>query len=261
MELPGSADGDADAADPGFRLGFVPGVTPAKWARVWRDRHRDLPLLLVQVEAADAERALLLGHLDAALLRPPVDRDLLHAIVLYDEEAVVATSRDHVLAALDEDEVVEVADLADEVLLQPADDVLPWAGTPGAQPGAPAIPGHPPREVPLTTGDAIALAAAGVGVVVLPRSLARLHHRKDVTIRALAQGPASPVALAWSIERADERTEDLVGIVRGRTVNSSRGRQQATAASPKQPTAERPAARGTGRRGAKPLRRAGRRRR
>ncbi|GAB2596265.1 LysR substrate-binding domain-containing protein [Pseudactinotalea suaedae] len=218
-------------------------------------------MLLVQVEAADAEHELLAGRLDAVLLRPPVDRDLLHAIVLYEEESVVVVSRDHVLAALDDDEVVDGTDLADEVLLRPADDVVPWAGTPGAQAGAPAAPGRAPREVPPTTGDAIALVAAGVGVTVVPRSLARLHHRRDVTARALADAPTSPVALAWSIERADDRTEDLVGIVRGRTVNSSRGRPQPAPASPKQPAAERRAARGTGKRGAKPQGRAGRRRR
>jgi DNA-binding transcriptional LysR family regulator len=209
-----------------FRLGFVPGATPAKWARVWQARHPGTPLLLVPVAASSAEAAITSGELDAALLRPPVDRDVLHAIVLYDEEPVVVVGRDHLLAALDPDETVEVADLADEVLVQPADDVLAWAGRDGAADDAIAVPGRPPAQVPATTADAIALVAAGVGVVVVPRSLARLHHRKDVTARALPAAPTAPVVLAWPIDRADDRHEDLIGIVRGRTVNSSRGRQE-----------------------------------
>lgn len=221
------------AAETGFRLGFVPGVTPAKWARTWQQRHPRTPLQLVPVPASAAEAALAAGELDAALMRPPVDRAVLHAIVLYAEEPVVMVARDHLLAALDDDEAVEPSDLADEVMLQPADDVLAWAGAPGAADDALIVPGRRPVEVPATTADAVALVAAGIGVLVVPRSLARLHHRKDVTARPLAGGPQAPVALCWVIEREDDRTEDLVGIVRGRTVNSSRGRsEKATVSTP-----------------------------
>ena len=97
---------DTTGVDTGFRLGFVPGVTPAKWARIWQERHPRTPLQLVPVPASAAEAALVAGELDAALLRPPVDRDVLHAIVLYSEEPVVMVARDHLLAALDDDEAV-----------------------------------------------------------------------------------------------------------------------------------------------------------
>lgn len=221
--------GDRAVDDDAFRLGFVPGVTPARWARTWRERHPGTPLLLVPVPAATAERALLDDRLDAALLRPPVDRDLLHAVRLYDEEPVVLVARDHLLAALDEGEQVALADVADEVLLQPADDVLAWRGRPGADADAIDVPGRAPLRTPETTADAVALVAAGVGVLVVPRSLARLHHRRDVVAHALPAAPAAPVALSWVIEREDDRIEDMVGIVRGRTVNSSRGRPRAEA--------------------------------
>lgn len=234
----------------------MPGSTPAKWARVWQQRHRGTPLHLVPVAAAAAEDALLAGHLDAALLRPPVDRDRLHAIPLYEEVPVVLLSRDHVLAALEPHEEVTQADLVEEVLLQPADDVLPWAGRPGATGDAADRPGRPPIEEPSTTEDAVALVAAGVGVAVVPQSLARLHHRKDVMYRPLAGGPSATVALAWVIEREDDRTEDLIGIVRGRTVNSSRGRTRTQPSD--QSGAERaPGSRSSGQR--QPRGRAGRR--
>jgi DNA-binding transcriptional LysR family regulator len=212
---------------PRFRLAYVPGATPAKWVRTWRERHPDVPLDLVAADAADAERVLREGEADAALLRPPVDKDVLAAIPLYEETSVVVASRDHLLAALDPDEPVALDDLDDDVLQRPLDDVVPWAGEPGAADDAPSPPGVAAVERPATTADAVVLVAAGVGVLVVPQSLARLHHRKDVVHRRLDGAPSAPVALAWLAERDDDLVEEMVGIVRGRTVNSSRGRSPA----------------------------------
>ena len=83
--------------------------------------------------------------------------------------------------------------------------------------------------VPLTVADAIAIAASGVGVVIVPMSLAHLHHRKDAAHRPLADGPTSSIALAWPAAPATASdaasgafVETFIGIVRGRTANSSR---------------------------------------
>jgi DNA-binding transcriptional LysR family regulator len=76
--------------------------------------------------------------------------------------------------------------------------------------------------MPETTADAVATVAAGVGIAVMPMSLARLHHRKDVTYRVLRGGPVSSIALAWDADRTTPLVDTFVGIVRGRTVNSSR---------------------------------------
>ncbi|MFD6135893.1 LysR substrate-binding domain-containing protein [Isoptericola sp. NPDC060257] len=233
-----SEDALAEAADDGrptFRLGYVPGATPGRWARTWRDRLPGVRLALVQVDAADAPAALVERQVDAALVRLPVDGDVLHAIPLYTELPVVAVSRDHLLAATTEDEVVTADDVADDVVWLPADDVLYPAGEP--------VPGRTPEayddgagglvepERPATAADAIALVATGVGVTVVPMSLARLHHRKDVTYRVLDGGPGAPVGLAWLVaglpDDVRELVEEMIGIVRGRTANSSRGRAAA----------------------------------
>ncbi len=153
---------------------------------------------------------------------------MLSAIRLYEEAPVVLVSRDHLLAALEPEEPVALDDLADDVLLRPLDDVVPWAGEAGAADDAPPPPGRPAEERPATTGDAVVLVAANVGVAVVPQSLARLHHRKDVTYRRLDGAPSAPVALAWVADRDDDLVEEMVGIVRGRTANSSRGRRAAT---------------------------------
>ncbi|MGQ4390193.1 LysR substrate-binding domain-containing protein, partial [Streptomyces sp. SAS_270] len=108
-----------------------------------------------------------------------------------------------------------VADLVDEVVLHPLDDVLVWE----------RLPGRAARERPATTEDAVELVAAGVGVLLVPQSLARLYHRKDLTYRPVTDAPVGEVALAWPQEATTDLVEDFIGIVRGRTANSTRGRR------------------------------------
>ncbi|MFC7829256.1 LysR substrate-binding domain-containing protein [Streptomyces sp. NPDC057375] len=199
-------------APPSFRLAYVPGVTPDKWVRIWNERLPDVPLALTQVPAAGAGRVLLDGDADAGLVRLPVDRTLLSAIPLYTETTVVLIPRDHLVTAADE---VTVEDLADEIVLHPLDDVLGWDRPPG----------RPALERPATTADAVELVAAGIGVLLVPLSLARLHHRKDLTYRTVTDALESSVALSWPEAAHTDHVEDFIGIVRGRTVNSTRGRQ------------------------------------
>lgn len=201
-----------------FVLGIVPGATPGKWIATWRERMPEVPLELDHLSVAGQRAALLertgddpdAPRLDAALVRLPLDRDGLHVIPLYDEVPVVVVARDSHLTAADE---LELADLAGEVVITPRDDVL-----------AVEVPGRAEAsfDPPDTTEQAIATVAAGVGVVVVPMSLARLHHRRDVEHRPLRDGPTSTVALAWPADRTTPAVDAFVGIVRGRTANSSR---------------------------------------
>ncbi|WAM15606.1 LysR family substrate-binding domain-containing protein [Rhodococcus sp. JS3073] len=215
---------DADAS-PSFRLAYVPGVTPTKWVRIWNERLPDVPLTLVPVTAADAPDQLRGGGADAGLVRLPIDRTGLSAIPLYTEIPVVVAPKDHVVAAVDE---VSIADLADEIVLHPHDDILVWD----------SVPGLPAQDRPATTADAIELVAAGIGLLIVPQSLARLHHRKDLVYRTVSDGPESRIALSWPEDETTELVEEFIGIVRGRTVNSSRGRTP----TPAQPKKKRPAA-------------------
>jgi hypothetical protein len=206
-------------AGPTLRLLVVPGVNPAKWLRVWQERLPDVPAVLVHADAAEGVAALLAGDADAGLVRLPVDDDRLHAIPLYTETTVVVVPADHLLTAVDE---LSPDELAGEVLLVPDDDVVGWDDHPGEPSAMPA---------PATTAQAVELVAAGVGLLVVPQSLARLHHRRDLTFRPVTDAPGSTVALAWPAGTESDLVEELIGIVRGRTVNSSRGRA-APAATP-----------------------------
>lgn len=195
-------------------------MTPTKWVRIWNERLPDIPLTLVAVTAAEASDVLRGGGADAGFVRLPIDRTDLSAIPLYTETTVVVIPKDHIVAAVDE---VSAEDLADEIVLHPLDDTLDWE----------RLPGRPANERPATTADAIELVAAGVGLLVVPQSLARLHHRKDLTYRPVTGAPESRVALSWPEDATTDMVEDFIGIVRGRTVNSSRGRT-ATPPQPKQ---------------------------
>lgn len=201
---------------PSFSLAYVPGVTPGKWVRTWNERSPGVPLTLIPLPAAEAAGMVRDRGVDAALLRLPIDQTRLHAIPLYTETTVVVVPKDHLVAAADE---VSAEDLVDDVALHPLDDTLDWE-----QP-----PGRPAFERPATTAGAIELVAAGVGLLVVPQSLARLHHRKDLTYRPVSDAPQSRVALSWLEGETTDLMEQFIGIVRGRTVNSTRGRPPAPA--------------------------------
>ncbi|MDQ0939036.1 DNA-binding transcriptional LysR family regulator [Streptomyces sp. V1I1] len=194
-------------------------MTPTKWVRIWNERLPEVPLNLIAVPAAEVFDVLRSGGADAGFVRLPIDRTDLSAIPLYTEATVVVVPKDHVVAAVDQ---VSAEDLADEVVLHPLDDVLDWE----------RLPGRPAIERPATTADAIELVAAGVGLLVVPQSLARLHHRKDLTYRPVSDAPESRIALSWPQDETTDLVEQFIGIVRGRTVNSTRGRPP-TPAQPK----------------------------
>ncbi|MFI6534387.1 LysR family substrate-binding domain-containing protein [Nonomuraea sp. NPDC050547] len=206
----------------GFRLAYVPGVTPAKWVNIWAERKPEVPLILHQTTAAEVVPLLREGGADAGFVRLPIDRDGLSVIPLYLETTVVVVPKDHAAAALDE---VTIADLSGEEVLQPLDDTIEWT----------TLPGEPAFTRPPTTAEAIELVAAGTGVLLVPQSLARLHHRKDLTYRPVPDAPQSQIALAWPTEATTDLVDDFIGIVRGRTVNSTRGRT-----APEKPTQRKP---------------------
>ncbi|MBB3037997.1 LysR substrate-binding domain-containing protein [Hoyosella altamirensis] len=227
-----------------FWLGYVPGATPAKWAQRWSERVTDVPLRLVQISVADQCSALVQRRVDAALVRLPAQRDeeweLLSVVPLYEEVPVVVVPRGHFLSAGEE---VTYADLADEALWYPLDDTFAWEGAGG-------VPGAAQPHRPATSREALELVATGTGVTVVPMSVARLHPDPELVSRPLAAGPRSQVGIAWLAERStdtDALLDEMVGIVKGRRANSSRGlRSQAPAV--QKPPASKPAAK-TARRG------------
>ena len=194
-------------------LGYVPGGTPAKWVRIWAQRHPDVSLQLSALAAKDAADEVRAGNVDVAVLRLPADTSGLAVIGLYEETTVVVVPADHLLTAADE---ITSADLDGEPILRPLDDVVAW----------PDAPGVPIDHRPETTMAAIELVAAGLGALIVPQSLARMYHRKDLTYRPITGAPTCAVALAFPKGSPSALVDDFVGIVRGRTPGSSRGPAQ-----------------------------------
>ncbi len=182
-----------------LRVAFVVGVTPGKWARVWAERLPRTYLELIPSRATEALEALEQGAVDAALVRLPVHGDHLSSIPLYTELPVVVVPKDHAIEAVD---AVTMADLAAETLLSNDVQDDDWAAV-------------------------VELVATGAGVAVMPQSVARALSRRDVVSRPVTDGPEDRIALAWLAHNDSALVEEFVGIVRGRTANSSRGAQPA----------------------------------
>lgn len=172
-----------------FVVAFVPGVTPGKWERIWRERMPRSPLEARPLPADAALAALRDGSAQMAILRDVAADDEFHAIPLYRELPVVVAPKDHPIAAFDE---LTLAELDGETLLD----------------------GDGP--------DTVELVAANVGLARMPMSVARAHSRRDVIARPLTDAPDSGIALVWPRTADDARIETFIGIVRGRTANSSR---------------------------------------
>lgn len=173
-----------------FVVAFVLGVTPGKWARTWAERMPSQPLELRPLSPADALAALDSGEADAAFLRLPVEGDHLSAIPLYREQPVAVVPKDHAAQAL--------ASLALNDL-------------------------HGENVIDGDWSDAVALVATGAGVAIMPQSVARALSRRDVVARPLTDAGETRIALVWPQAHTTELVEEFIGIVRGRTANSSRG--------------------------------------
>ncbi|MEO6997109.1 MAG: LysR family substrate-binding domain-containing protein [Terracoccus sp.] len=243
-----------------FRVQFVAGVTPDKWARIWASRSPDVPLEVTPA-GDDPAHDLREGVSSMCFVRLPVEREGLHVIPLYEEVPVVVVGKDHPVAAFDE---IDVRDLADEQLVAPSGSVPEWLAVtdPELAARADALP-------PMSTRQAVSVVAAGSGMVIVPLSVARLNHRKDVVHRPLTGVATSQIGLAWRADDDDERIETFIGIVRGRTERSSRGESPPSTRAPEPARASDAGSRGrrstqpTGRRsaprrGSSPRRRKGR---
>jgi len=203
-----------NAPGPALRVGFVPGVTPDKWARLWAERMPRRSLELVPLGDRDGVALVRSGELAMCFVRLPVDRDGLHLIPLYDEQPVVMVAKEHPVAAFDE---IDVTDLADEHLLQDPDTVPEWRDV------ATEVRDGTRYPVPeMSLREAVESVAADAGIVVVPMSLARLHHRKDVVHVPVTGVPTTKVGLTWLVDNDDDRVQTFIGVVRGRSANSSR---------------------------------------
>lgn len=217
---------------PTLSVAFVPGVTITKWTRIWAERYPQTPLNILPTDQARQVSVISDGTAQLSFVRLPIDAAGMHVIPLYSERQVAVAGKDHLIAAA---ETVTLADLVGETVQD--------AGT---------------RHGDRAPFD---LVAAGVGVLVVPQTLARIQSRKDVVVRLITDAPETQIALIWSAaldagvpDRGDARAEQIaefVGIVRGRTAQSSRAAaSNEGSAAKEQPAKMRGAVKGTAKSGA-----------
>jgi len=197
-----------------LRFAYVAGVTPGKWIRRWEERMPDVPLHSFMSDDGAQLSVLGDGSADLSFVRLPVDREGLNVIPLYEEQPVVVAPKGHEISVFEE---VALADLATETFLNMAE--LGGAET------------------------ALQVVASGAGLVILPMSVARHFNVKDTVARKLTGAPTTWIALAWPSEATDEVIEEFIGIVRGRTAQSSRQPSAKVEKPKKEPKPDR---RGTG---------------
>lgn len=185
-----------------LRIGAVPGVTLTKWTTRWRQRFPRVRLDVIEVAEGDQRRVLDAGEVDLCFVRLPFEVEGLHLIRLYEEVPVVWLAKDHPLAVLDE---LTTADLAGETVL------------------------HTPDAA------AIDQVASETAVLRVPMSIARSHSRRDFVYRPVTDAEPTTVGLAWLVTNEHPSIQEFIGVVRGRTENSSRSVQERSVRTPASP--------------------------
>ena len=185
-------------------IGVVTGVTPDRWVRVWRERLPDVPL---RIDAVEDPLAALRDGADMVFARLPLPGDDVHVIPLWEETPVVVVPKDHPAKALD---AVTEADLVGEELYPGWDDGV------------------------------LDIVAAGHGIARMPQSVFRATGRRDVVARPVSDAEPTRVGLVWLRTAGGELVDEFIGIVRGRTANSSRGDLAEPEPAPKAPPKQKP---------------------
>ncbi|WP_307305102.1 LysR family substrate-binding domain-containing protein [Pseudarthrobacter enclensis] len=203
-----------EAAPRVLRITYVPGVTPGKWIRRWEERMPNIPLQAFMVDDGAQLGGLRDGSAEMGFVRLPVEREGLSLIPLYEEQPVVVAPKGHEISVFEE---VALADLDQESFL----DVAALGGPEAS----------------------LQVVAAGAGLVILPMSVARHFNVKDTVVRRLTGAGGTGIALAWPTDATDEVLEEFIGIVRGRTAQSSRQPSAQPTTVKKEPKPDR---RGTG---------------
>ena len=62
----------------------------------------------------------------------------------------------------------------------------------------------------------------GEAVLRVPLSVARTESRRDLVYRPVVDAEPTTIALVWSVDNENPSLDDFIGVVRGRTANSSR---------------------------------------
>lgn len=212
-------------------LGFVRGAAPEKWAGRWQQRHPNAPLTLealderplrsaVGIEILEAGGMLLVraGASDTAdtLNEQAVTAGIgeIHAVRLYVEGVAVLAEKDADITA---SKTVDLETLEILEFMQHPEHDATWpAATPWAD----------PAWEPATASACADIVATGAGIMLAPLPLARhISDRKTHAVIPVSEDcdlPGTQIFAVWAKKHNSNTMQELLGIMRGRTANSSR---------------------------------------
>ena len=181
-------------------IAFVTGTEPGKWFR----RYGQLTGSEPRTIPSDDPFPLIGSEADAALIRLPNERvtDEFHVVRCYEEAAGVAVPKDSVYAEVGE---VNRTDLADEIVNFT----------------------YAEHSLIDDLRTALSVVAANVGIAYGPLPLLKALSKKQVVPLELPAGEdseATTIALVWRKADDCDAIQDFVGITKGRTPRSSRGK-------------------------------------
>lgn len=192
-----------------FTVGFVPGLIVTGPVRALRERHPELTVDVVRTGWDPQVEVVRNGQADVSYARLPIDQRGLTTHPVLSEPRVAVLPVEHRLAGKDR---IDIADLADDHLLQDPDAVPEWRDIATELHRAGRRPTPP---VYRSVEEKLEHVAAGHGVAVLPLSTATFYTRPDVCHVAVSDIGPSQVCLVWDSARRNPLIHEFVALATG----------------------------------------------
>ncbi|WP_042393081.1 LysR family transcriptional regulator [Streptacidiphilus carbonis] len=166
-------------------IGFAPGLTLSTAVRAYTQTHPGVEIELLHLKWYDQAEALRDGRADIGYLRRPFDGEGLRTVPIGSEPQVACLPTGHPLARRRR---LVRADLDGEPVLDPA------------------------TRRATTIEEKFELVAAGVGIALVPRSVARYYARPDLVHRPVTDTGTFELCLAVAEGRQHRHVQDFLDV-------------------------------------------------
>ncbi|WP_436738603.1 LysR family transcriptional regulator [Streptomyces sp. BBFR102] len=215
-----AANGARNSLRAGF-IGALAGQVVHQAARKCAEGESGFPVLMREVQVFESLTSLREGHVDVLAISLPVTApDIVVGPVLFSEPRMLGVPAGHRLAGR---ATVSLEDLAGVTLLRPVHvgpDAWPSDRHPHRTPEGAEIVGGPRVK---TFQEALQLAGAGVGAVIVGAQAQRFHSRPDVVYVPFHDAPPIEWAATWLRTKDAPRTREFARIARGVGQRATRG--------------------------------------
>lgn len=166
-------------------VGFAPGLSVSAAVRAFAHAHPGVEIELFRLNWYEQAEALRDGRADVGYLRHPFDTDGIHTIPIGSEPKVVCLPATHPLASRRR---LARADLESEVILDAE------------------------ARRTATIEEKLELVAAGRGLALVPRSVARYYSRPDLVHRPMTDAVPYETCLAVAEDRRQQHLRDFLAV-------------------------------------------------